>query len=86
MLTHDKIKTYKKYDGNVDSWVRSGSKKEKLVMNDSDSYIIDGLIQYVYLVKKGLASSSFSNGLNCNLTENCDSEETTQALKTIIGL
>ncbi len=83
MITQDKIKIYKRYSGDVDSWARSGSKKEKLVMNDDDWYIIDGLIQDFSLVKKGLTSLTFSNDLNNRLKENCDSEETIQALKAI---
>ncbi|HEX8576638.1 MAG TPA: hypothetical protein VF677_10140 [Flavobacterium sp.] len=86
MITQDKIKIYKRYNGDIDSWARSGSKKEKLVMNDNDWYLIDGLIHDYSLVKKGLTSSSFSNNLNDKLKENCDSEETIKALKQINDL
>ena len=43
MITEDKIKIFKRYDGDIDSRVRSGSKKEKFVMTDNDWYIIDAL-------------------------------------------
>ncbi len=86
MITQDKIKIYKRYSGDIDSWMRSGSKKEKLVMNDDDWYIIDGLIQDFSLVEKGLASLTFNNDLNNRLKENCDSEKTIQALKAITNL
>lgn len=83
MITQDKIKIFKKYNGDIDSWSRSGSKKEKLIMSDNDWYVIDGLIQDFSLVKKGLTALSFSDDLDYKLKENCDSEETIQALKAI---
>jgi len=54
MITLEKIKIYKRYSGNIDSWAKSGSKKEKLFMNIDDWYAIDGLIQDFYLMKNGL--------------------------------
>jgi hypothetical protein len=86
MITQDKIKTYQKYSGDIDSWARSGSKKEKLIMNDNDWYIIEGLIQDLSLVKKGLTSSTFNNDLNNKIKESCNSEETIQALQQITAL
>lgn len=86
MITQDKIKIYKRYSGGIDSWTRSGSKKEKLVINDDDWYIIDGLIQDLSLVKKGLASPIFSNDLNNKLKMNCENEETIQELKAMTVL
>lgn len=86
MITRDKIKIYKRYSGDIDSWARSGSKKEKLVMNDDDWYLIDGFIQDLSLVEKGLTSQTFEDDLNNRLKENCDAKETIQALKTISDL
>lgn len=86
MITQDKIKIYKRYNGDIDGWSRNGSKKEKFVMTDDDWYIIDGLIQDFTLVKNGLTSLTFNNDLNNKLKENCDNEETIQALKAIIDL
>lgn len=86
MITKDKIKIYRKYRGDIDSWVKNGSKKEKLIMNDEDWYLIDGLIQDLFLVNKGLVSLAFDNDLNNRLKEKCDSEETIQLLKTVFEL
>lgn len=86
MITQDKIKIFKRYSGDIDSWARSASKKEKLIINDNDWYIINGLIQDLSLMKKGLTSLTFSNNLNKRLMENCDSDETIQALKIITHL
>jgi hypothetical protein len=83
MITQDKIKIYTKYGGDIDNWARSGSKKEKLVMNDNDWYLIDSLIQDLTLIKNGLAALSFHSDVNYKLKENCDSEETIQMLKAM---
>jgi len=74
MITQGKIKIYKKYSGNIDSWARSGSKKEKLIMTDNDWYIIDELIQDMSLAKKELASPTFTNDLNNRLNEYLNQE------------
>jgi hypothetical protein len=34
MINQEKVKIYIRYGGDIDSWVRSGSKKEKLNMTD----------------------------------------------------
>lgn len=86
MITKNKINIYKKYNGDIDSWARSGSKKEKNILNDNDWHIIDGLIQDLSLVKKELTSLTFSNDLNSKLKEICDGEETVESLKAIIDL
>lgn len=83
MITQDKIKIYKRYKGDIDSWARSGSKKEKSIMEDNDWYIIDDLIQDLYLVRKGLTSLAFSDDLNNKLVENCESEEIIQILQAM---
>lgn len=83
MITEDKIKIFKRYDGDIDSWARSGSKREKFIMTDNDWYIIDALIQDLLLVKKGLTSLEFTNTLNSKLKENCDSEKTINQLQKL---
>ncbi|MCA0236110.1 MAG: hypothetical protein LCH81_06985 [Bacteroidetes bacterium] len=83
MITKEKIKIYKRYGGDIDGWARSGSRKEKSVMNDNDWYIIDGLLQDLTLAKKGLTSLSFNDDLNSRLEENCENKETIQTLKAM---
>jgi hypothetical protein len=83
MITKDKIRIFNKYDGNIDSWARSGSKKEKLIISDDDWYIISTHIQDLFLVKKGLTSEDFNNSLKNKLKETCDSEDTIKQLETI---
>ncbi|MCB0740985.1 MAG: hypothetical protein R2796_07650 [Chitinophagaceae bacterium] len=86
MITEDKIKVYKRYDGDIDGWARSGSKKEKSIMSDEDWYVIDGLIQDLSMVKKGLASSGFNENLNVKLKEMCDSDSTVNQLQKLASI
>jgi len=83
MITEEKIKIYTRYKGDIDGWARTSRKKEQNVMEDSDWYLIEALIQDIQLVKKGLASSVYSNNVNEKLTSNCDSVETIKKLKAI---
>lgn len=83
MITVDKIKIYKRFNGDVDGWARIGSKEEKSIMNDEDWFLIEGFIQDINLVKKGLASDTFMNLINERLKEKCDSQETIQEIKEL---
>jgi len=83
MITKDKLEIFRKYDGDIDKWVRSGSKNEKYNMSDNDWFDIDAFIQDLFLVKKGLTSLEFNNILICKLIRSCDSEETINQLKKI---
>lgn len=84
MITELKIKIHKKYKGDIDSWVRSGSKNEKLAINDNEWYLIDNFLQEIHLVKNELASKEFENKLNNRLNENCENYEVIEYLKTLV--
>lgn len=84
MITENKIKLYNKYSGDIDGWARNSSKKELSIMSDDDWFLIDGFIQDLTLVKKGLASVEFSISLNNKLKENCDTDETINRIKKIL--
>lgn len=81
MITIGKINIYKRFNGDIGGWARIGAKEEKSIMNDNDWFLIEGFIQDIYLVKKGLASDTFINLLIERLKDNCDSEETIQSYK-----
>ncbi len=84
MITINKLKIYQRYNGDVDGWARVGSKEEKSIMSDEDWFLIEGFIQDLNLIKKGLASDTFMNSINERLKGKCDSEETIQALMNIV--
>lgn len=70
----------------MDLWIKSASKREKLVMNDTDWYTIGQFIQDLFLLENGLTTKGFNNDLHNRLKENCDGEGTIQALKEITNL
>jgi hypothetical protein len=80
MITEEKLQIYSKY-GEIDSWVRSGSKKEKSIMEDQDWYIIESLLQDLFFVNKGISSSEFETEIFKKLAENCQNERTISILK-----
>lgn len=84
MITIDKIKIYKRFNGDIDGWARIGTNEEKSIMNDNDWFLIEGFIQDISLVKKGLASDTFMNSIRERLKENCDSEEAIQAIEELV--
>ncbi|GAB4038917.1 hypothetical protein [Spirosoma jeollabukense] len=59
MLTLKKIEIYQYYNGDIDAWARSGSKKDKATMANSDWIIIDSLLQDLLLMESGLTSEQF---------------------------
>lgn len=83
MITIDKIKIYKRFNGDVDGWARIGTAEEKSIMSDDDWFLIDGFIQDLSLVKKCLASDGFMKSINEKLNENCDTDQTIQEIKDL---
>ena len=74
MITIEKLKVYKNYDGDIDSWARSARKHEKAAIDNREWYLIDRLIQDLKLIDKGLAADSYANEVNIRLSDNCDKE------------
>jgi hypothetical protein len=83
VVTIDKIKIYKRFNGDVDGWARIGTTEEKSTMNVDDWFLIDSLIQDISLIKKGLVSDSLMKSINKKLKENCDTDETIQVIKDL---
>ena len=83
MITEKKIEIFNRYNGDIDGWVRNNSITEKLIIEDTDWYLIDSVLQDLYLVKKGVASSEFIVNLQNKLIKNCDNEETIAQLKKL---
>lgn len=83
MITQEKLKIFSRYNGDVDMWAKTGGVKVKDVMQSSDWYLIDELIQDLRLIKKGLVSDKFAKKLNERLEENCDNEQTKGQLEKL---
>jgi hypothetical protein len=81
VITIEKVKIYKRFNGDIDGWARIGTNEEKSVMKDDDWFLIEGFIQDLHLARKHLASNTFLASINERLKEYCDSEETIQVIK-----
>lgn len=84
MITQEKLRIYKKYDGSIDGWARSGRKKERNLMSDDDFSMIERLIQDLKLIDKGLAAEVYINDFYKRLNDNCDNAETIEQIKAML--
>lgn len=85
MITLAKINIFKRYRGEIDNWARSGTKKEKIIMNDEDWYKINDFIQDLRIINNGLASQEFIKKIEVKLQIQCDSLETIQSIKDFVA-
>jgi len=85
MITQLKLKIYQKYLGDIDRWARYGTKSDFKLMNDEDLSLIDNLLQSLEIIENGLASNSFKDKTLLELKKTCDSEESQDVLKSLIG-
>jgi hypothetical protein len=83
MINIEKIKIYVRYQGDIDSWARGGSKKEQAIMSDADWYLIESLLQDIALVHGGYASLEFEKTVRERLNQNSDSVETIAYLEEL---
>jgi len=83
MITLSHIEIYRKYNHDGDGFVRCATQEEKTIMDYKHWSLIDSLVQDLYLIKKGLASDSFIKSTDEKLSENCDGQQTIQALKEL---
>jgi hypothetical protein len=75
------VNIYKSFNGDIDGWIRIGTPEQRAGMRDKDWLLIDGFLQDIRLVKKGLASDVYMKSIDERLQEICDSEETIKDLK-----
>lgn len=83
MITLEKLKIYKKYSGNIESWDRFGKKEDKRFLEYEEWELIDELIQNLEMIEKELVSESFRLQTLNKLIEFCDSKKTQQVLISI---
>ena len=84
MITLEKLKIYKKYDGDIDRWVRSHREDER-VITDADWFLIDSLIQDTVLIENSTVSADFTLVLNKKLVQNLEGEESIGFFRSIIN-
>jgi len=58
-ITQEKLKIFKKYDGDEDRFARGGRRREKELFELDDWSVINDFQQRLELIEKGLTSSDF---------------------------
>ena len=61
MINKQKIKIFKKYNGDIDGFSRFGKKKEKNIISDEEWNVIDNVLQDLKMIKNGLCSTDYKN-------------------------
>jgi hypothetical protein len=80
MITIEKLKIYQHFRGDVDGWVRTGSEKDKYIIKNTDWFLIDSLIQDIFLIRKDLVAKSFKTKMINNINTNCENDSTVRVL------
>lgn len=75
MLSSEKVEIFKSYKGYFDGYHIQSSGKGKII-SDDEWFLLNNLIQDIYLIRTGMAAKSFENSVNEQLSKICDSEET----------
>lgn len=83
MITIEKINIYKKYDGDIDMWIRLNSKLESF-MEEKDWYEIDSLLQGLRLIKTGQVSERYGEELNKNLNKSVKESRVIDILRDLV--
>lgn len=84
MITVEKLKIYRRYQGDIDMLARIGKKTEKQLLSTADWSLINSWLQDLTLIKSGKASTQFVSNFKDQLTQNCDSAETIRMVEALI--
>lgn len=68
-ITLDMLRIYRRFDGDVDAWVRLGTTAEQSIMTDVDFHTIGSFIQRCAVVKGGLAAQEFPQQVSHELNQ-----------------
>jgi hypothetical protein len=80
MLTLEKIRIFKEFRGDIDSFGRSGREVANGDMDDNDFYLIDSLVHDYFLIYSNLASQEYGADFMKKLGELCGQSEISMVL------
>lgn len=83
MLTIDKLKMYRRFNGDIDGFARS-KVDDRSGITDEDWRVIDELRQALFLVRSGQAASEFAASLEQRLSSVAADDATRQALRELV--
>jgi hypothetical protein len=84
VLTLDKLKTYHRFHGDIDGFVRSRD-DEQSGITDEDWQLIDELRQALFVVKSGQASPEFAASVEQRLLSVTADEATRTAVRELVN-
>jgi len=83
MLTLDKVKMYRRFDGDIDGFARS-SVDDSSGITDEDWHVIDELRQALFLVQSGQATPEFAASVEQRLSSVAADDATQRALRALV--
>lgn len=75
MINIEKIKIYKRFRGDIDSFIRTQNKKLEAVINEDDFRSIEELVQDYTIIKNNLASSEYKEKFNKKILMLCEAAD-----------
>jgi len=83
MLTLDKLKMYRRFDGDIDGFARSRVDNRSGI-TDEDWRVIDELRQALFVVRSGQAAPEFAASVEQRLFSVAADDATRQALRELV--
>jgi hypothetical protein len=83
MLTLDKLRIYRRFDGDMDGWAQTATGHDASSIADDDWFLIEELRQGLALVATGQASHTYAASLESRLLDTTADEATRQALRAL---
>jgi hypothetical protein len=76
MLTLDKLRIYRRFDGDMDGWAQTATGHDASGIADDDWFLIEELRQGLALVATGQASQTYAASLESRLLDTTADEAT----------
>ena len=75
MLTLAKIRVYRKYGGDIDGLARANNPDDCSLVTDEEWFLIDSLVQKLFLIKNGKASPDYAERISVEMRQIVEGEE-----------
>ena len=84
MLTQEKLKTYRRFGGDIDGYARSHGQGDTSGITDEDWALIDELCGALFIVAAGKASAEFAATVDRRLQEAAADPETCEQMRLLV--
>jgi hypothetical protein len=83
MLTLEKLRTYRRFGGDIDGWARTHGRGDTSGITDDDWSLIDELRQGLRIVSSGQASVEFASYVERRLLASTADDQTREQLREL---